>query len=325
MIQTLHFFEAVGLLAWAGFIIAMLVIGAQVEDAWRNWGTRRSDRHWVRTTLTRIIGTALAAGISFYAAGSASVAATEKQKELDVAQSTANAALGAAKTATVKVNKASDTIKALQDANTSLATVSSNALTLATNADKKSKAIAADVVQLSTDTQRRLAQADQVARASATAAAGSRDVAQKAAESARESQRAAVAAAVQSGVYRLPDQTVAAISRALAGLPRATSAYVTCVPVLKDLCAQLHSAFAAVGLSPQVNANLSLWTGYDANPFVTLPDNVAVSYMVGFETPARGISAALIGANLRVRLESMSPNTTAPNLEIVVYYAGSAP
>lgn len=325
MIQVLRIIEAASLVAWVAFIISVIIVGTQVEDALLSLKEKRSDGRWVRATLTRIVGPLLAACLAFYAAGSASLNAIEKQKEVDATKATANAALGAAETATVKLDNASKTIKKLQEANASLTAVSNNALTLATNDDNKSKAIAAGIARLSSDTRRRLGRAEQVARASASASEESRDVAQRAAESARESQRQAVAAAVQAGVYRLSDPTLAAISIALSGLSRTTSAYITCAPVLKALCAQLHGAFSVAELNPQVNANLSLWGGYDAKPFVTLPDNVSVSYMVGFEAPARGIAAALTGANLRVRLEAMSPNTTAPNLEIVVYYAGAPP
>lgn len=332
VVQSLRFFEAIGAFAWAGFIVSGFVIGAQVEDAFRSLRDKRTDRHWVRTTLTRILGTLLAACLSFYGAGSASLTAIEKQKQLDAtrqtavsAQKAATAALGTASSAQVQVNRARQIIKTLQTDTAALDKESGTALALATTDNNNSKSIAADVTKLSIDTRRRLALTDQSARASAAAAAHSREIAQSAAESAHESQLAALAAAVQAGVYRLPNATVSAISSALSVLPHATSAYITCAPVLKELCTQIHGAFTAAGMSPQVNANLSLWEGYDANPFVTFPDNVSVSYMIGFEGPAREISAALTGANLRVRLDALPPNTTAPNLEIVIYYAGAAP
>ena len=95
MVQSLRFFEAISAFAWAGFIVSVLVIGAQVEDALRSPRDKR-DRQWIRTTLTRILGTSLAACLSFYGAGSASLTAIEKQTSLNAAQHTAAAAQKAA-------------------------------------------------------------------------------------------------------------------------------------------------------------------------------------------------------------------------------------
>jgi hypothetical protein len=331
-VQVLRFFEAISAFAWVGLFISIFVVGAQVEDALKDPRDKRSDRRWVRTTLTRILGTALGALVSFYAAGAAGLMAIEKENQLEAArkvaieaQKASAVALGTASMAQVQVNRARDIIKTLEADNASLNRESGAALKLATADDKNSKSIAADVTKLSVNTHHRLALTDQSARESAAVADRSRKVAQNAAESARESQRAALAAAVQAGVYQLPRATVSSISAALSGLPGNTSAYLECVAVLKELCSQLHVAFTAAGISPQVDANLSQYGGFDANPIVTLPDNVSVSYMLGFEAPAREIATALTSANLRVRLEAMPPNTVSPNLEIVVYYVGAAP
>jgi hypothetical protein len=209
-----------------------------------------------RTTLTRILGTSLAACLSFYGAGSASLTAIEKQKQLDAAQHTAataqkaaTTALGTATRAQTQVNRGRRIIKTLQTDTAALDEESGSALALATTDDNKSKTIAADVTKLSIDTRRRLALTDQSARASAAAAAHSRKIAQSAAKSAHESQLAALAAAVQAGVYRLPNATVSAISSALSSLPHATSAYITCAPVLKELCTQIHGAFTAMEIT----------------------------------------------------------------------------
>lgn len=332
--QSLAFLSSIGIAAWAGFVVFILVLGASLEDARRDWAEKSNHGSWRVTTAAKIVLLCVGACISFWGAGSANMARVATQRKLDIAQQGVTRAL-------ISIDAATGKIAVLNKKTKDLTKQTQSALSAANAAKEHAQLVALEIAHLNTDTERSLNASDALAKHAAGIATKSQHAAESAsrsassslhlaaesAASAQASKHLAFAAAIKARVYRLPDRTITAIQNALRGLPNSTTAFIPCSSGLEEVCAQLTVAIRAVGLRVQISPAASRWTaGFDENPLaVTTNPNVVIAYMPAFSDAAHAIDTALSQAGLRVQIESMTPQTTAPNIEINVLYLGELP
>ncbi len=332
--QVLNLISTIGIVGWIAFAISLAGIGATAEDAWRTWPDKGDDPHWRRITVTRILALASGAALSAVVAGFANGRSDSLQRQLIATGQIAQAAQ-------IGVDDARGRLARLRTGMESLAMESQDALKMANAEDQRAKQISASVAQLNNETQRRLHVTNSLARQAAMLAGESQESAQRAADIASRSkalaqvaannafasQQAAVAAAVKARVYRLPDQTIAAIISSVRGLANNTTVFIACAPGLELACSQLASAFRTVGLDPTVRPAVSFFSaGLDANPLARTPNpNITVGYMQTLFAAAQSVDRALVEAGLHSELVAFPENTVSPNLEILFHYVGDAP
>jgi hypothetical protein len=155
--EALNLVGPIGLAALVALVISLIGIGASIEDACRNWPEKATDRHWRRITITRNLALIFGVVLSAFLTGSTILRNASLQRQLAKTREIAQAAQGG-------VDSASAAIVRPRDRTRVLASESSEALAESEAENRRAILIGMQVAQVDSDTKKRLAIADRLAK-----------------------------------------------------------------------------------------------------------------------------------------------------------------